>query len=227
MAKVTIWEETTKHPISLIGKAAGTCWGADTTDEEKNYKRGWDCIKSQHGRTWEWPDVYLVLDHWSARVIREYYTHIGGAPSRLQESTRYVDCTNFKYVTPASIKNCEHPRALALYHDLMSAISYTITELEELGIPREDSAMCLPLAMETKVVVKANLRHLIDMAHQRLCVRAYWEYRELMIAIKNALADYSIEWETLVCELFEPKCKYLGYCPEKHSCGRFAQKSNN
>ena len=20
--------------------------------------------------------------------------------------------------------------------------------------------------------------------------------------------------------LFEPKCEYLGYCPEKHSCGR-------
>jgi thymidylate synthase (FAD) len=227
MAKVTIWEETTKHPISLIGKAAGTCWGADTTDEEKNYKRGWDCIKSQHGRTWEWPDVYLVLDHWSARVIREYYTHIGGAPSRLQESTRYVDCTDFKYVIPPSIMKCEHPRALALYHDIMAAIGYAVEELEALGIPREDSAMILPLGMETKVVLKVNLRTLVDMSHQRMCARAYWEYRQLMKDLREALCDYSVEWETLVLELFEPKCEFLGYCPEKHSCGRVAKKSNN
>ena len=27
MARIKVWEETTKKPISLIGKAAGTCWG--------------------------------------------------------------------------------------------------------------------------------------------------------------------------------------------------------
>ena len=27
MGMIGIWEETTKTPISLIGKAAGTCWG--------------------------------------------------------------------------------------------------------------------------------------------------------------------------------------------------------
>ena len=227
MGKITILEETEKHPITLIGKMAGTCWGANTDDSEKNYKRGWDCIKSQHGRTWEYPDVYMVLDHWSARVIREFYTHIGGAPTRLQESTRYVDCSNFKYVTPPSVLNNEHPRVKAIYHDAMAAIQYSITALEELGIPREDSAMLLPLGMETKVVVKMNLRTLVSMAQQRLCARAYWEYRKLMQAIKVALADYSVEWETLVCDLFVPKCEAVGYCTEKYSCGRAPLKSNN
>lgn len=227
MGKVSIWEETTKTPISLIGKAAGTCWGADTTNQEKNYKRGWDCIEAEHGRTWEWPDVYLVLEHFSARVMREFYTHIGGAPSRLQESTRYVDCTDFKYVTPPSILNNEHPRVLALYHDIMAAIANTVTELEELGVPREDSAMVLPLGMETRVVVRVNLRTLVSMAGQRLCSRAYWEFRDLMKKIKNALADYSVEWEELVLKLFKPKCEQLGYCPEKYSCGRVDKRESN
>ena len=217
---IRIWEETTKDPISLIGKAAGTCWGADTTDPNKNYKRGLDCIKSQHGRTEEWPDVYMVLDEYSARVIREYYTHIGGAPSRLQESTRYVDCTDFKYVIPNSIRYNESPKALALYHDVMAFISNTIVALEELGVPREDSALCLPLGMETKIVVKANLRHLVDMAHQRMCTRAYWEYRNLMRDLKKALKEYSSEWAEVVDMLFVPKCEYLSYCPEKKCCGR-------
>jgi thymidylate synthase (FAD) len=227
MGKITIHKETTKTPISLIGKMAGVCWGADVENKQKNYKRGLHCISAQHGRTWEFPDIYVTISGYSARVIREFYTHIGGLPTRLQESTRYVDCTNFKYITPPSILKCEHPKALALYHDLMSAISYTITELEELGIPREDSAMCLPLGMETKIVVKINLRAIVEMSHQRMCARAYWEYRNMMKDLREALADYSDEWATLVCNLFEPKCKYLGYCPEEHSCGRAPKKSNN
>lgn len=227
MAKVTILEETEKYPITLIGKMAGCCWGANTEDNEKNYKRGLDCIKSQHGRTWEYPDVYMVLDHWSARVIREFYTHIGGAPTRLQESTRYVDCTNFKYVMPPKIANSEHPKVKKLYQDTMDTIANAVSTLEELGIPREDSAMLLPLGMETKVIVKMNLRTLAAMAQQRLCTRAYWEYRELMKTIKTALADYSLEWENLVNKLFIPKCEAVGYCTEKYSCGRAPIKSDN
>jgi len=36
---------------------AGVCYGTDVSDDEKNYKRGIDCLKSQHGRTWEFPTV--------------------------------------------------------------------------------------------------------------------------------------------------------------------------
>lgn len=227
MGKITILEETTKEPISLIGKMAGTCWGANTEDKIKNYKRGMDCIKSQHGRTWEYPEVYMILDHYSARVIREFYTHIGGAPTRLQESTRYVDCSNFKYVVPPKIANNSSPKVLTTYHDVMAAISQGITYLEELGIPREDTAMLLPLGMETKIVVRMNLRTLVSMANQRLCARAYWEFRNLMKDLKNALANYSVEWETIVNDLFIPKCEACGFCTEKYSCGRAPIKENN
>ena len=50
MGIVTILPETTKNPITLMGKRAGYCWGADTTKDDFNYKRGLDCIKSNHGR---------------------------------------------------------------------------------------------------------------------------------------------------------------------------------
>lgn len=39
MKKITILPETTPDPISLIGRRAGVCWGADITDKEKNYKK--------------------------------------------------------------------------------------------------------------------------------------------------------------------------------------------
>ena len=43
MGTVTIQRFTYKNPISMIGEEAGVCWGADTSDPEKNYKRGLDC----------------------------------------------------------------------------------------------------------------------------------------------------------------------------------------
>ena len=84
MGKITIQNYTCKNPITMIGFKAGICWGADTADEKKNYRRGLDCLESGHGRTFEFPDVYLTLEGYSARVIREWYTHIGGQPTRLQ-----------------------------------------------------------------------------------------------------------------------------------------------
>ena len=218
MGTVTILPYTTKNPISLIGQMAGVCWGADTGDASKNYRRGLDCIESGHGRVMEFVNVEMVLDGYSARVMREWYTHIGCLPARLQSSTRYIDYGRFEYVTPSSIAN--NPLALDEYNAVMDGIGNVMAELEQWGIPREDAALLLPLGMTTRVVDKRNLRNLVDMSHTRECVRAYWEFREMFGDLKKALADYSEEWEWIVRTQFKPKCEVLGYCPEKHGCGR-------
>lgn len=223
MSKIIIQNETTIDPISLIGREAGVCWGAGIANPEKNYKRGLDCLASGHGRTWEYPQVYIILDGYSARVIRELYTHIGGGPTRLQASTRYIDYQNgFKYVVPPTIKN--KPEANDIYDKTMEEVLDAMKRLELLGIPKEDINMLLPLGMETKVVLRTNLRNLIDMAHQRLCTRSYWEYRLLMKDIMDELTKYSEEWAYLVKHYFVPKCEEVGYCTEKKSCGRKSKR---
>lgn len=226
MGNITILEETTKNPITLIGKRAGVCWNSDVEDNEKNYKRGMDCILSNHGRTLEFVNVEMVLDGYSAKVIREWYTHIGGDPTRLQASTRYINYSKgdgFQYVTPHIIKGNE--RALREWNLCMDTINNQIKKLiEEHNIPVEDATMLLPLSYSTKIVDKRNLRNLIDMSHQRMCTRAYWEYRELFRDICNALCDYSDEWNWIVDNLFHPKCDEYDYCTEKKSCGRKPKK---
>jgi thymidylate synthase (FAD) len=220
MGTVKILPETTKKPITLVGQMAGVCYGTDTSDAKKNYARGIDCIESGHHRTLEYVEVAMVLDGYSARVMREWYTHIGGAPTRLQASTRYIDYNNFEYVTPPSIENDEN--ALARYREAMGAISWALRNMP--GIPREDAAMLLPLGMTTRVVDKRNLRNLIDMSRNRMCTRAYWEFRELFDDIRVALAQYSEEWAQIVNTQMYPKCKATGYCPEKHGCGLYPPK---
>ena len=220
MGTVTILPETTKYPISLIGQRAGVCWGADIEDSDKNYKRGMDCILSNHGRTLEYVNIEMVIDGYSARVIREYYTHIGGSPTRLQASTRYIDYNNFDYVVPKSIKNNKDNDAWSTYFSTMNCIRDACEKLNCIGVPREDISMLLPLGMTTKIVDKRNLRNLVDMSHQRMCTRAYWEYRQLFNDICDALREYSDEWNKIVDYLFVPKCELFGYCTEKKSCGR-------
>lgn len=217
MGKITILEETTKNPITLMGKRAGVCWGANIDDDEKNYKRGLDCLQSGHGRVMEYVNVEMIIDGYSARVIREWYTHLGGSPTRLQASTRYIDYENgFDYVIPKSISKDKN--ILYDYDSAMKNIQESLKSLERCGVPREDIAMLLPLGMTTKIVDKRNLRNLVDMSHQRKCKRSYWEYRELFSNIELGLANYSEEWKYFITNYFEPKCKYFGKCTEKKKC---------
>ena len=222
MGRIIILPETTRSPISLMGQRAGICWGADTSDPAANYKRGWDCITSGHGRVMEMVNVEMVLDGYSARVIREWYTHIGGAPTRLQASTRYIDYGDFDYIVPPSIKGKD--ALLSIYDEAMGDIMQAVQDLEKFGIPREDAAMLLPLGMATKVVDKRNLRNLVDMSRQRMCNRAFWEFRELFRDLSIALTNYSEEWGRIVSTQFHAKCQETQTCPEKNGCGRYPHR---
>ena len=222
MGTITILPETTLNPISLIGQRAGICWGADTSDREKNYKRGWDCIESGHGRTMEFVSVDMIIEGYSARVIREYMRHVGGGLTVLQASTRYINYDEFGYVMPPSIAAVEN--AAEKYQEIMREIGHSINVLTDMGVTREDAAMLLPFGMTTKLVDHKNLRNLVDMSRQRMCNRAYWEFRELFRDISIALTNYSEEWAKVVSKCFYPKCQETQSCPESKGCGRYPKR---
>lgn len=204
-----------------MGQRAGVCWGGNVEDPEKNYKRGMDCIISGHGRVMEYVNVEMIIAGYSARVEREWYTHIGGSPTRLQSSTRYINYAGrgFDYIIPPSIQN--NKEALEKYQALMAHINEECRALQEYyGIPKEDVANGLPLGMTASIVDKRNLRSLTEMSHQRMCNRAYWEYRQLFGDIRKALSEYSEEWSWIADNLFMPKCDYFGYCSETRPCGK-------
>lgn len=216
---VEVQSFTEKNPISLIGFEAGVCWGANTANNTKNHTRGLDCIKANHGRTLEYPQIYLTISGYSARMMRELYTHIGGAPTRLQASTRYIDYGDFNYVVPYTVECNEETKEV--YEGIMKDIQNASKRLQELGVPKEDIANIYPLGMLSKMVLRTNLRNLIDMSHQRMCSRAYWEFRAFMAELIKALEEYSPEWAELVkMGVFQPKCELMGYCTETKSCGR-------
>ena len=129
----------TKNPLTTIGECARRCWSSPPGRE---VEIAMECIASNHGRVLEFADLTIEISECSARVMREIYTHIVGT-SRLQESTRYVDMSNFDYIVPKSIQKDD--RALSVYQKTMESIRAGIRELKEIGIPRQDYANLVPL----------------------------------------------------------------------------------
>ena len=220
---ITIFDSTDKYPLQKIGKMAGVCWNSPVDDKEKNILRAKDCIQSGHGRVLEYVDIELCIEKYSARAIREYYTHIGGGPTRLQESTRYVNCEKFEYYLPQTVNKSDESKKL--YDECMDFIRQKYGQLLESGVSKEDAANILPLGMMTKIVDKRNLRNMINLMNQRLCTRAYVEIRTMANEIRNELSNYSEEWKWICDNLFVPKCEVSGFCAEKKTCGRKPAKN--
>lgn len=224
--EIELLDGTTENPLQKMGYNAGVCWAAPLDDAEKNRKRAISCIKAGHGRVLEYVDVEMVISGASARCLRELYTHIGGSPTRLQSSTRYVsEEQGFGYYIPPKIENNEELKPI--YEEGMETIQKTYNSLMARKATKEDAANILPLGMESKMVWKINLRALINFMNRRLCTRALKEIRDLSIEIKDRLAEKNEEWAWIAENLFVPTCeiyKYrnpnLVFCPEQQCCGR-------
>lgn len=226
MMKIELLDGTTENPLQKMGYNAGVCWAAPLDDAEKNRKRAISCIKAGHGRVLEYVDVEMVISGASARCLRELYTHIGGSPTRLQSSTRYVsEEQGFGYYIPPKIENNEELKPI--FVEGMENIQKTYNSLMARKATKEDAANILPLGMESKMVWKINLRALINFMNRRLCTRALKEIRDLSVEIKNQLAAKNEEWAWIAENLFVPTCeiyKYrnpnLVFCPEQQCCGK-------
>jgi len=207
----------TKNPLTLMGICASECWGSKPSPQI-----GIDCIESGHHRVLEYPEVTVLIDDYSARVIREIYTHIIGT-NRLQASTRYIKYDEFDFITPPSIS--KNDLAYNIYYDVMCTITDAYRKLEDMKIPKEDIANILPLGMESKMVLKINARAILHMAEVRLCERVYWEFRKFMKEFLNIVSKLDSEWEKII-SYAKVKCEVKGYCEEQHSCGMYPKREN-
>lgn len=224
--KIELLDGTTENPLQKMGFNAGVCWGAPLDNKEKNVKRAISCIKAGHGRVMEYVDIELVISDVSARCLRELYTHIGGAPTRLQASTRYIsEESGFDYYTPPKIEN--NMGCKQMFTEGMGTIQKVYNGLLEEGMTKEDAANVLPLGMMSKMVWKVNLRTLINFCQQRSCTRALKEIRDLTKEIVSLLGSKNEEWNWIAENLLVPKCeqyKYINesfcFCTEQQCCGK-------
>lgn len=211
---------STKMPLTVIGTNSAICYDTELKDEGHAVRIAKHCINSGHMRNLEFADITIKITC-SARVAREFYTHIGGAPTRVQASTRYITYDNFDYFVPDGLTGEQS----LVYDYYMNEIKCAYKRLKDLGLENDKTGYLLPLAMETTFIWKGNARTLENMFNQRLCFRALEEYRELMKELRIKIRELDEEWKWIADKLYVPKCITLGYCPENaKSCVLYKER---
>ena len=108
--------------------------------------------------------------------------------SFIQQSQRYVDETHFNYIEPDSIEN--NPEAHSIFVDFMDRAKEVYSKLQKLKIKKEDSRYVLPNAVESQIVVTANLREWRHIIYLRGKLQSQWEIRRVAIEILKILKDH-------------------------------------
>ena len=109
--------------------------------------------------------------------------------SYTQQSQRYVDESGFECVVPRSIES--NAEARTIYSGLMRKAGEAYKQLLGLGIRREDARFVLPNAVESEIVVTANLRQWRHMIELRGSADAQWEIRAVMVEVLRILKRHA------------------------------------
>jgi thymidylate synthase (FAD) len=132
-----------------------------------------------------------------------------------QQSQRYVKMTEFEFPLPPSIEQNE--TLVKQFHQAMSEAQKYYSAFIDAGIPAEDARYVLPNATETKLIMTANARSLLNFFELRLCTRAQWEIRNLAQLMLQEVRRVAPN----IFSTAGPTCESKGYCSEgTMGCGK-------
>lgn len=203
----------TKDPLMTIAQAASICYRSQPSMKIVNH-----CIDSGHCSVLEHASFTFLISGVDRNLTHQLVRH--RIASYSQESQRYVDMSNNKFIIPTTASDEEKD----IYNEAYALSSAYYSQLIENGAEKEDARNVLPGACETTIVMTMNLRTLTNFMNERLCTRAQLPIRTLAIKIKNAVLNlFTTEAEKeIIKKLFVPKCEKgaLHFCPEAKSCDR-------
>ena len=147
-----------------------------------------------------------------------------------QKSQRYVNETQFEYVTPEAIAS--DPVTKDVYDETMQLLQgrydfiragliqkYVKDGMNEKAAEKkanEDARMVLPNACCTSIVLTMNIRSLFNFFKHRCCNRAQWEIRD----VADEMLRQCMEVAPNIFKYAGPDCVTKGKCSEgKMSCG--------
>lgn len=202
----------TKDPLKTIATAGAMSY--KTPINEKTIPSILNhCYKSGHHSIFEFADFTFKIEGISRNCSHQLVRH--RMASIVQESQRYVEANNDYYI-PEAIEKSDF---LDMYVKKINESMSRYNILLYLDIPKEDARYVLPSATTTSMVIKMNLRSLMNFMNLRLCTRAQKEIRDVANAMRTAI----VQVEPEVRKYLVPKCEIhapYNFCTEQKSCGR-------
>lgn len=227
--QVTLLDFSVEKEVNRMWVAARTCYSDKTPQElwkealktplTKKTKLLEKIIESKHGSVIEHTYFTFLISGVSRAMATQYFRH--RLQSLDQQSQRYCAVKEmFDYVTPDSITR--NTDTEFIFDRTMNYLYNAYNNLIKVGIPAEDARAVLPNAICTNFVATLNLRQLIHICNERLCLQAQKEIRG-MVAEMSKLVTNKMRF---LRPYLQPKCEALGFCPEtkQRSCGRHKTK---
>ncbi len=217
----------TPEPESVCNLGAKACVSVDIPRLDWVLRALDHALESGHESVLEHASFTFTIEGISRACSHQLVRHRMASYS--QQSQRYVRMDKFDYVVPESIRDMEglwHKEkegtltTSEVYVELMDYISELYVRMIRVGIPEEDARYILPNACTTNLVVTMNARELRHFFSLRCCERAQWEIKQ----VADMMLDLVKEVAPTIFEDAGPRCKQMGYCPEKRGCGRVPKR---
>lgn len=168
--------QATPDPINTIAKIASICHDSDPKNPlglvKHLYRNGHHSVFEHVYFTFKIEGISRACSH---QLVRHRHC------SFTQRSQRYCSEDGFDFVTPPSIDPKAFVKDMEDFKDLYE-------DYQRSGVSNEDARFVLPNACETSLYLSCNLRELIHMSNERLCMRAQWEIRELVKQMVSLVA---------------------------------------
>jgi thymidylate synthase (FAD) len=171
--------------IGSIARSARTCYQSqDKSSPENDIKLVKNLITRGHEAMLEFADMTVKFQNCSRGMTHEMVRH--RLCSFAQESTRYVDESDFEMVVPP---HRDEDKALCWNEKDISCSEWLLynermyKKLREDGWKPEDARQILPNALKSEIVVKANMREWRRIFYFRCDRFAHWEIRSVMLKL--------------------------------------------
>ena len=233
--------EHTPNPEKLIAAAAKLCYSSSTIDElimddmtDESVEKFLNMLFSLgHESPIEHASFTFAIEGISRACSHQLVRH--RIASYSQKSQRYVNETQFEYVTPEAIASDhlskdvydETMKLLQCRYDFIRAgliQKYVKAGMDEKAAEKkanEDARMVLPNACCTSIIVTMNIRSLFNFFKHRCCNRAQWEIRDMATRMWRLCMEVS----PTIFKHAGPDCVTKNKCSEgKMTCGKFSEK---
>jgi thymidylate synthase (FAD) len=189
--KVTLIQAT-ENPIEVISQIASICYDSNPKNPlglvKHLYCNGHHSVFEHIYFTFKIEGISRACSH---QLVRHRHC------SFTQRSQRYCSEDGFKVVCPRSVVEVGGQYD---YGNVVNCIGEFYEEAQSVGVPNEDARYLLPNACETSLYLSCNLRELIHIANERLCMRTQWEIRDLVKQMVS-LVDPALHF------MLVPKCE--------------------
>lgn len=195
--------QATPNPIETIAQIASICYDSDPKNPEALvkhlYLNGHHSVFEHIWFTFRLEGISRVCSHQLVRHRMCAFT---------QRSQRYCAEDDTNVVLPPSISLGSEEE---VYASAVQEVRKAYKDLHTINkIPKEDARYLLPNGTETAMYLSCNLRELIHICNERLCLRAQWEIR-MLVSLMVEQVDERLRW------MLVPKCE-SGYLLCNYPC---------